>query len=63
MKMEFRVAWHRPGACWLVRMDDEVCGYYRSRTEAVAAATGAARGAQEAGADAQVWDDIAGRVY
>lgn len=63
-KLEFRVCWHRPGACWLVRLGDEVRGDYRSEKQAVACAIRAAVEAGQAGHDAQVWDEaMLARLY
>lgn len=63
-KLEFRVCWHRPGACWLVRLSDEVRGDYPSQKQAVAGAIEAAGAARQAGYDAQVWNEaMTARVY
>jgi hypothetical protein len=60
--LKFQVCWHRPGARWIVRCDSQVCGDYLTRKQALLGANGFASDAQQAGYDAQVWDEAV-RVF
>jgi len=62
-KLEFRVCWRGSKAAWIVRLGGEVYGTYLSKEQALLDALDAAGDAQQAGNDAQVWDEAAARVF
>jgi hypothetical protein len=53
--MEFRVCQSGRDARWMVRLNDAVYGAYLDQEQALFDAIDAARDAQQAGCDAQVW--------
>ena len=62
-KLEFQVCWYGSDAAWMVRLGDEVYGTYLSKEQELLDAVEAAGDAQQAGYDAQVWDEAAARVF
>jgi hypothetical protein len=63
-ELHYRVTWYRPGACWLVRLGDDIQGRYADKEHALLDAVDAAADARKAGRDAEVWDQsTAERVF
>jgi hypothetical protein len=54
--MEFRVCQSGQEARWLVRRNNAIYGAYLDKEQALLDAIDAARDAQQAGCEAQVWD-------
>ena len=53
--MKFQVCQHVRSARWLVRLNDATYGAYLDKEQALSDAIDAARDAQQAGFEAQVW--------
>ena len=58
-EMNFLVRWNRPGANWVVQVDDKHYGAYLTKEQALRDALDAAGEAQTNGHDAHVWDAAA----